>query len=408
MSLLNTLFTAHRLSPLHIGPEPLTPARLELLSRRLRDLLVGDSVRGVQLGLDTSDAALLGQAGALERVEFGWVGLKELLRGSRGGGNDDAGGSDDEDGDNDGDGAESPQALRLALKYENSGSGTYAAFLLPELPRDAQPKMPATRNPFKKTRKSNQAQQWTAHPLVSPPSDTSQPDAGGVAAAAADDRFTHLPLLLLKLPAPLRTVVTEFLAQTFDTRVSPLKLDSPTLVAALELWIAESGSVSSRDVGVTLAFRTSKILKGGGAKGGIPPLGEENAGVEQPSTEGHPGPADDERQTLGLKTVDVVIPAEEVSGFVRAGGPEQPKGRRAPLVQTSHPFTDALAAYLDHHLALDIKHPAVRILRVTCDGFVLSEGRVKILAAGDGRARKAASALLSGLVYKAKGNVLTE
>lgn len=42
------------------------------------------------------------------------------------------------------------------------------------------------------------------------------------------------------------------------------------------------------------------------------------------------------------------------------------------------PFTDALATYLDHHLALDIFHPGVRVLRVVCDAFALSEGRVKI------------------------------
>lgn len=42
------------------------------------------------------------------------------------------------------------------------------------------------------------------------------------------------------------------------------------------------------------------------------------------------------------------------------------------------PFTDALAQYVLQHLALDMFHPAVRITKVACGGFVLSEGRIKI------------------------------
>ena len=42
------------------------------------------------------------------------------------------------------------------------------------------------------------------------------------------------------------------------------------------------------------------------------------------------------------------------------------------------PFTAGLARYLQHHLALDMHHGAVQVVRISCGGFVLSEGRLKL------------------------------
>ncbi|KAJ2974306.1 hypothetical protein NUW58_g8697 [Xylaria curta] len=56
-------------------------------------------------------------------------------------------------------------------------------------------------------------------------------------------------------------------------------------------------------------------------------------------------------------------------------------GGSSPSINTNLvPFTNALAAHLDHHLALDIFHPGLRVLRVVCDAFALSEGRMKVFA----------------------------
>jgi hypothetical protein len=405
MSLLNTLFTAHRVSPLHLGPEPLTPERLELLSRRLRDLLVGDTVRGVHLGLDggvSTDAALHNQAGALERVEFAWVGVRELLRDGGGEGSDDRRDEAAEQSS----AATGPSALRLELRYENSGGSPYAAFLLPELAADRSDgaNVVTSANPLLSRKKGDsQSQQWEAHPMVPAPSVATTQDE------ADTSRFVQLPLLLLRLPAPLRAVVTEFLAQTFDARVSALSFDSATLIGTFEQWVAESGTAGSRDVAVTLGFYASQVLRGATPTNGMPQQRTKDSGIERSGTEEDHTTGMDERQSLGLKTIDVVIPAEEVSSFVRAGRLEKNRpGRRRvqPLEPSPQPFTNALAAYLDRHLALDMKHPAVSILRIACDGFVLSEGRVKILEGGDGRAHKAVWSLLGRLVRQAKGHSL--
>ena len=74
----NTTFSAYRVSPLHVGREALDAAYFETLSKRLRATLVGDVVRGVQVGLASDDGAL-GRAGVLESVEWGWVALADLL-----------------------------------------------------------------------------------------------------------------------------------------------------------------------------------------------------------------------------------------------------------------------------------------------------------------------------------------
>ncbi|KAI1860920.1 uncharacterized protein JN550_011235 [Neoarthrinium moseri] len=391
MALLNTTFTAHRLSPLHVGSEPLTPQRLATLSKRLRDVLVGDVVRGVQVGLDTasSDAAALGQTGALESVEWDWAGVRGMLEAQGEAGEDTA---DDDEQDAASPAPEpsgrrggrrggqrkkrnnatvpdsSPGALKLELKYE---SNAFSALLLPALSGDAQ------------SSSAEEQQQWTSHPSVPAPANPSN------STAPAGDSFLALPLLLIRAPAPLRAVLTDFLTRTFDVRVSPLGLDPGTLVAAFERWLVDSGSVgggarAGKDVVLTLGFTPAAVSAAISSRHGTPAADDAGQGG------GEEG-ATAEKQPLGLKSIDVTIPAEDVGGFVRAG--------RA--AETAQPFTDALADYLRHHLALDTRHAAVRVLRIACDGFVLSEGRVRLSQGGD-----AAWNLLDGLVQKAKGKGL--
>ena len=101
-SFFNTTFSLHRVSPLFLGSEALGPERLQLLAARLRDTLVGDVVRGVEVGLHGDDAAL-GNAGALEAVTIGWATAGSVVTAEN-------------------------KALQLSLQYENALS---IALLLP-------------------------------------------------------------------------------------------------------------------------------------------------------------------------------------------------------------------------------------------------------------------------------------
>ncbi|KAI0127253.1 kinetochore complex Sim4 subunit Fta1-domain-containing protein [Xylariales sp. AK1849] len=399
-SFFNATFSPHRVSPLHIGETPLSRARLATLSRRLRDTLVGDVVRGVQVGLGvTGDGdATLGRAGALEDVDWRWVGIEQLLGNnpSREGSADLGGNGDEGEG-----GGASSKALSVELRYENS---VFSALMLPE--------------PSKTTPSANE--QWTSHPTIS---------TRERSASTSFEPFAHLPLLLLRMPAPLKSVIVDFFCRTFDCRISPLRLGTRTLVSSWEGWLANSGVVNrgalSKDVGLTLGFYTApeprNIAVADGEDG-------EGRGKEQVQ--------------LGLKAIDIIIPAEEVSRFVRTGEQSgernmtsfidsiSPSRRRrladgkdeegwtwryngtSPFLSDNknqaweQPFTEALYQYLLHNLALELFHPGVRILRIACDCFILSEKRIKIFApsdAGDsGGGNTAVWRLVDGLAKKAR------
>ena len=313
MSLFNTTLSLHRISPLFIGTEYLTPARLQHFAGRLRDTLVGDVVRGVEVGLDGSDAAM-GNAGALEDVLFDWINVDSVV-------------------------STEQRALQLSLQYENALS---IALLLP-----------------------------------------SREDA----AAPAKSSFVHLPLLLLRMPTPLKAVVMEFLSSTFDCRVGPLRLGNNDLINGLEGWIQEAGlptsGVLAKDAVLTLGFRLPKPKKP------LVPVGE---AAEVDGADGS-----------GIKSIDIIIPSHDLRRFHRAG-------RTVNGGDAHRPFFTAVALYIKHHLALDMSHPNVRITRIAFGGFVLSENRLKLFAAPDGTVttstqRAAVQQLVENLVERAKGSM---
>ena len=76
-------------------------------------------------------------------------------------------------------------------------------------------------------------------------------------------------------------------------------------------------------------------------------------------------------------------------GWRAAGAPRNPSSPPAPS-SPHHPFAEALRAYLDRHLALDLFHPGVRVLKIAGDGFSLAEGRVKLFRPASPAARKLA------------------
>lgn len=409
---LNTTFSTYRVSPLYTGAFPLTQDRLHTLSLRLRDLLVGDVVRGVEVGLDRgADDAAMRRAGALELVSMGWVRLESLLGQYVPGENDDRVSRSDTHRQRNSNeqsivqGTPSPgkrRALQITLQYENTEC---AALLLPGT-------------------KSSLGPEHLASSAQETPSSVASSSVQGSNVGGTDDGFLNLPLLLLRMPAPLKSVIIEFISRSFDCRISSLSLGTRSLVGALEKWmdvskIPNKGPLA-KDVALTLGFYGPSVLS--------------NQKQQKTVAEDHPGEDEDgedaqkQDSTVGLKSVDVIIPNPELRRFFRAGEKRETR-RRAKLDQPrddqasdddlqdefghakrrktggekeeegwtwrrwatsssqsipkqeptrSQPFTEALAEYVRDHLALDMFHPAVRVTKIACGGFVLSEGRVKV------------------------------
>jgi hypothetical protein len=389
----NTSFSTYRVSPLYVGASiPLSDSRLIMLASRLRDVLVGDVVRGVDVGLEPSgEDGGLGRAGVLLSVAMGWVAVRDLLglddgeeHGQRPVSRDLGSNVRDEGERGPGVGMKSfvdNRALYITLQYE---IGTYAAVILPFLSRN------------------NDGMGMNA---------TKGQESNG------DGAFLNLPLLLLKVPASLKPVIIEFLSTTFDCRVSTLRLGTRSLVGSFEWWMQTASFVGrsslAKNVVITLGF----TLK--------PPESRPKEGHEADMEE--PGPDQD----TGLKSIDIIVPAGDLGRFLKAGSgahasvgsgntkvtipsglheegwawrhqdssSQTGKGREQP-----QPFTDALKRYLKAHLGLDMFHPSVHVTKIACEGFVMSDGRFKMLAPrhGDDGQRAAALQLLQGLTAKAR------
>lgn len=404
----NTTFSVHRVSPLYLGKEALTAARLQALARRLRDTLVGDVVRGVEVGLGHFDGedALMGRAGALEVVEMRWVTVASVLDVPPPDSDDSVLGGSGPAAIEDWSAADwsrnlaasgARNALHISLRYE---AAECTALLLPPLTRTA----------------SGTEDGGDAGAL---PGKEALFSVAGTAVehgelAADPQHFLAMPLLLLRMPAPLKGVVGDFLATTFDCRVSTLRLGTRSLVRSWESWIKAVGTPSrgplAKDVVLSLGFH-----------------------LPSPTPDSEKPPPDDQAENgaaaahpLGLRSIDIIVPASELRKFVDAGSaratPETKRKAQAgagwaweddlkkrrklagrlheegwewrktpkasdtatPAAANSgietQPFTEALGCYLDQHLGLNLFHPGVRVTKIACGGFVMSEGRLKVFA----------------------------
>lgn len=400
---------------------------------------MGDVVRGVEVGLDRgADDGAMRRAGALEAVAIGWVRLESLLGRYVGGDDEESGpvsrvpGGDEEDRSGLS-AAGSPgkgRGLQISLRYEKAEC---AALLLPPV--------------------KSQTGGLRAQPE---PAATSLFNLGSGLHEENDPDFLHLPLLLLRMPAPLKTVIVDFLSRTFDCRISSLSLGTRSMVRALERWIGDSGAPTkgqfAKDVVLTLGFYGPTVTQSQRQQ-------KEVAGRDQVT-----GLVEDPGRTqdtlVGIKTIDVIIPYADLRRFLRAGrayeakqhdasAQTQDKQKQRPGAKDQHddgpnkrrrlggdkdeegwtwrqwpstseqeretvrpqPFTEALAQYVRKHLALDMFHPAIRITKVACGGFALSEGRVKVFGVpptseGDGglsdTKQRAVWGVLEGLLERAQ------
>ncbi|KAL2753108.1 hypothetical protein ACRALDRAFT_2030171 [Sodiomyces alcalophilus JCM 7366] len=396
----NVSFSTHRASPLHIGHEPLTTPRLNTLAQQFRNLLVGDVVRGVRVGLEGTDPTLA-RAGSLEYVSIRWFDVAALL------------GQEASDPDRTGDTSLSElrfiatrkKGLCIDVEYENV---LYEALLLPVLDENSDTPRGRLNGPFD-----------GLHTLQVP---------GSLAmdSAVKSEEFLRLPLLLLRMPASLKTFVTDFLTRTFDCRISPLQLGTRSIMSAWEMWISQAGLPSSgplaKDVALTLGFHVPEL-----GESGTTDLSGEDAGATATTK-------------LGIRSLDIIIPAADLARFLREGqtGQAVKRGERGAYwqhdrrkrrmlaggsseegwewldeasdgrdsgsdIRSKYPFTKALARHLDQHLALDLFHPGVQITKIACAGFALSENRIKIFShalgkGGDPGAPVAVHQLVSDLV----------
>jgi hypothetical protein len=285
--LYNRTYSLYRLSPLHCHDTPLlVEASLRTHAKRLKEQLKGDNVRGVQV--DFARAEDTAKLGPLEECSWELLGDEEAWIDRHRQSMD-------------------PDASQLSSLSQ----------LTPDRARGLEVSL------------EYEKQSYNAL-LLRDPGATSSPQG-----------FTSLPLLLVKMPGPIRDIFLNYLRTTFDAHVAPLKLPSPFITSSLETYfrhLAARHSTQSiqdiiRQLHLQLAFSNTTTI---------------------------------------LKHIDITIAGADVSGFVDRGR----------LLKDTHnkPFTAALTAYLKQHLALDISHPKVQISRVACNSFHLGTERLKLVA----------------------------
>jgi hypothetical protein len=283
--LYNRTYQLYRLSPLHHGDAPLLhDGSLRLHAKRLKEQLKGDSVRGVQV--DFAAAEDTAKLGPLDECNWDAIG--------------------DEDAWID----------RHRQSVETEASQLSSA-LSPERARGIEVSL------------EYEKQSYNAL-LLRDPGVTSSPDG-----------FTSLPLLLVKMPGPIREIFVNYLRTAFDAHVAPLRLPSPFITSSLETFFKHLASNTStqtiqdvvRQLNVQLAFAATTTL---------------------------------------LKHIEITIAGADVPGFLSRG----------KLLQgaSDKPFTAALSHYLKTHLALDMSHPKSHISRISCNSFNLGTERLKLVA----------------------------
>lgn len=283
--LYNRTYNLYRLSPLHHGETPLLNDRsLRTHAKRLKEQLKGDNVRGVQV--DFAAAEDTARLGPLEECTWDVIG--------------------DEDAWID--------RHRQSVDPEAS---QLSAMVSPEGARGIEVGLEYERQSYNAL-------------LLRDPGVTSSPDS-----------FTSLPLLLVKMPGPIRDIFLNYLRTAFDAHVTPLRLPSSFITSSLETYFKHLSSSTStqsipdviRQLQVQLAFPTTTTL---------------------------------------LRHVDITIAGPDVSGFV-SRGKQLGDGREKP-------FTAALSHYLRTHLALDMLHAKAQISRISCSSLHLGTERLKLSA----------------------------
>lgn len=330
--LYDTAFTLHRTSPLYTGLDhPLERVDLQQLARKFRDILAGEVLRGVQVGLDP-DYTVLGTSGALRSVVWGPLPYEERW--------DEHNEVQVDNEEDTGSGLDESRGHSISIKYEKT---EYTAIL------------------FRDT--TGNGNVW----------DTT------LGAGEVKDGFESFPLLLCKMPGPLRDTFVEFLATTFDARVSILQFPNNYIMKSFEQYV---GYVCLGEDGEPLSdAESSRTLKR--VVGGV----DVQIGFDVPGG--------------SLKSITMKLTQQDLPRIIAMG-------KKLQNTPGNAPFFDAMVGYVNKHLALDLTHDRVKNTRIACNAFVLgAEGRVKFIypgpEEGSSPQKRASKRLLHGLIAFAKG-----
>lgn len=323
--LYNTTFTLHRASPLYIGDKPLSNANLQVHARRFRDILAGDVLRGVRVGLGAEDDTLA-RVGALQTVVW------KIFKAESEWAVEDA---TEEALDESVSEATHNRGVIVEVNYEKAN---YTAILLRATSED-------------------DIDSSITHP--------SHEEAG----------FLRLPLLLTRMPLSLRETFIQYICRIFDTRVSALKLEGSNLTESFERYTLNSVNEDSTDEERRSAIQ--KIIK----------EIQISVGFDIPGG------------SATLKTIEMHIAREDLPRMLARGN---------KITKDGSPFMAALKSYIRAHLALDLSHEKVKIVKIACGAFVLGEGRLKLTQPPSGENEeggqyRATRQLLNGLVDIALG-----
>jgi Kinetochore complex Sim4 subunit Fta1 len=175
--------------------------------------------------------------------------------------------------------------------------------------------------------------------------------------AASQQPQSILPLLLTKTPIPLTKRIVTFLLDTFDVRISPLKLPQVLLHHTLESYIDIIYRYTSP---LSLARRIAFF---------------KDALKDMKMTLSFSNPV-----TPHLRTLELDIPAETVCNLIEAS------------ISGKTSFMQKMAAHVEHHTGMHLPLPAnkdtqsddmeqlIRISKIVCHAFALSgDGRFKIV-----------------------------
>ncbi|KAI9783804.1 MAG: hypothetical protein M1839_003140 [Geoglossum umbratile] len=356
--LFNATLTLYRLSPLYCSGASslLVNATLAQHARHLKDLLTGEVLRGVRVGFAAGADEGLAKAGKLKGCrwkvlgdEAAWIEQEHRLQ---------------ERGD------------------ELVGDVTAAEDLAPEDARGIHVEVEYEKTTYMAALLRNTS----------------------LGSAEDDNGFTHLPLLVTRMPAPLRETFLDYLSTTFDTHILQLKLPPEFLTSSLERFMADVTAPSADDTDEE-DMRAGELLSS-----------LRNTVKDLAVTLSFAAPI-----TPLLKSIEITISRADIPGFIAQGRKAEqrlapPKSDRkrkrdwASATTVNDPFTKALSQYLNTHLALSLTHPDVGISKIACGSFALgAEGKVKMFPPIDPenegevptRSQTAITGFLNGLIERA-------
>jgi hypothetical protein len=212
--------------------------------------------------------------------------------------------------------------------------------------------------------------------------------------------FQSYPLLLSRLPTPIRTPLLSYLSSTFDTFPTQLKLPPRFITPALETYLSilttsKYTYALPTDIHES-AHRVTTIIKDLQLSFSFPTAAP------------------------GLKTLDVTVERHDTVKFLAKTLSSSSPSGASPERQTAG-FMSSLFDHLTRNTAIDFAHPDVKLVKVSCGAFVLGGpmgegGRIKFLAGArggdteeeegdrDGEAvRRANTVLMEELLRWAKG-----